>query len=524
MRKIFLNALLLSSILVVKGQQNTFAKTSLGSQSGLNSTSIVETSDNGFIIAGNNSYFSSFNTANCYLTKVNSMGNFVWNKGFTLGSTTFLNTEFRNIISTKDSNYLIVGKLDTSALCIKINSLGDTIWSKSISATNANLAGNYVQQTNDSGYIIVGAFTGINVGGNSGVFLAKLGTMGNLLWSKVFSDTNDLEGYSVKQIPDSGFIIVGTVRQNNSNSGNAILLKTDKNGMLLWSKNILNTYYSPNDLEISDNSILCLSSGLQQNPILTKFDFAGNVIWSKSYNVTPGLFAGASKLRRHKSDGNGYLIMSNVGYDVHLIKTDTLGGTLWRKIADKPAFGIIEAKDKGIVIVTNGIIAVEPNQKSATNYSFGNHFGIVKMDSSGNAPQCIFSSPFSNANITTSTNNYILTSSLLGSIKNVHPMLDSSTFTLNDGCVIIAGSVSKNTLNGNANIIPNPSKGRFTFKLDQYQKGELFIYNTLGQMVLEKIITDSDTPINLEKQAKGIYHYILKLNDHSVYRGKIAIE
>jgi Secretion system C-terminal sorting domain len=523
MRKSLLIILCLGFTFAVKAQQNTFSKALLpfGTQGDINASSLSETPDHGYIIAGNSYGGFIGNPANCHLTKVDSMGDYVWNKGFNFNGATFYNTEFNHIIRLKDSNYLVVGKLDTSALCIKVNSLGDTIWSKTISSGLKILNANYVQQTNDLGYIIVGQSEVTNSLGNNDLFLAKIGAAGNLQWSKVFLDTNDVIGYSVKQTLDSGFVIAGIKRQFNPYSANSIIMKTDKNGTTVWCKEFLNTQDLPNDIEITNNGIVLITTR-NQNPLLIKTDFIGNVLWSKSYIVGPSYSVGTPRLRLIKTHNSGFIFTIGIGDPSYLIKTDALGNTIWGKNIAKPVFDVIEAKDKGILTISNGSIGIEPNQKSI-NYSYGNNFGIVKMDSLGNTPQCTSNYAFADSNTSVSTSNYILTSSPLGTINNIHPTLNVSTFALYTGCALIGGSVTKNKLNNTITISPNPSTGQFTINMNEYQAAQLNVYNTFGERIWQENINNKETNIHLNNQSNGIYYYNIEFTDHSSINGKLII-
>jgi Secretion system C-terminal sorting domain len=524
MKKSLLLILSLYFAFTAKAQQNTFSKAlfPFGAQGDLNAYGLIETQDHGFIIAGNSSGWFSGNTGNCHLTKVDSIGDYVWNKGFSFTGASFFNLEFNQIIRSKDSNYIVVGKLDTAALCIKVNSFGDTIWSKTISSVLSDVSANYVQQTNDLGYIIVGQSSATNSFGNNHLFLAKLGATGNLLWSKVFVDTNDVIGYSVKQTPDSGFAIACVKRQNNPYSTNSIIMKTDKNGTTVWCKEFLNTNNVPNDIEVTNDGIVLITIR-NQNPLLLKTDFSGNLLWAKDYTVGPSYYVGVSRLRLIKTHNNGFIFTIGIGDPSYLIKTDAFGNTIWGKNIEKPVSDVIEANDKGILAISNGSLGIEPIQKSTNYYSYGNNFGIIKMDSLGYTPLCTSNYPFSDINTLVSTSNYNLTSTPFGSIKNTYPSLNATTFTLYNGCALIGGSVTKNKLGNTITISPNPSYGQFKIIFNEYQSAELNIYNTFGEKIMQEIINKKQTDIELNEPANGIYYYNIEFSDHSTFSGKLII-
>ena len=109
----------------------------------------------------------------------------------------------------------------------------DTIWTK-IFGGDYNDYGSSVQQTTDSGYIIVGGTESFSAGYND-VWLIKTNSSGDTLWTKTSGDINSDWGYSVIQTTDNGYAIIGGV--SLVGGGNYVsLIKTDSFGGTLWTK------------------------------------------------------------------------------------------------------------------------------------------------------------------------------------------------------------------------------------------------------------------------------------------------
>ncbi len=73
-------------------------------------------------------------------------------------------------------------------------------------------------------------------------------------------------------------------------------------------------------------------------------------------------------------------------------------------------------------------------------------------------------------------------------------------------------------------VYPNPTTGKFQFTVDNLQKGNIIIYNTLGEVVHQQIITSANQIIDLTQKPKGIYFYHLTGDQQSFKTGKIIVE
>jgi len=105
---------------------------------------------------------------------------------------------------------------------------------------NLNLSdiGYSVQQTTDGGYIITGIY-GINMYYVvSKVFLIKTDSYGDTLWTKTYDPISSI-GYSVQQTTDGGYIISGQSGYVGGGSSDVYLIKTDENGTVTFTTEIL---------------------------------------------------------------------------------------------------------------------------------------------------------------------------------------------------------------------------------------------------------------------------------------------
>jgi hypothetical protein len=235
--------------------------------------SVSLTSDGGYVIGGVTIWFSG--TPDMNLIKLDSSGNFLWNK--TCGGQ---NSDFSgNAVQTSDGGYLMFGTkrygsgLDRFAV-VKTNVAGDTLNKKlfayltsatsdcwyGIQTANGGIAmvGNAVQkmvfikadsnfnndsltlldgannegamsvyETTDNGFLICGFTNSIGMG-DSDVYMAKLNPSGYVQWSAVYGGAGPDIGNYAKETIDGGYIIGGTT--GSFGTKKMYLVKTDSLG------------------------------------------------------------------------------------------------------------------------------------------------------------------------------------------------------------------------------------------------------------------------------------------------------
>lgn len=193
---------------------------------------VQQTIDGGYIVTGWTDSFSG--SHDVYLIKTDGDGNALWSK--TYGDD--LMDTGKSVQQTSDVGFIIAGESSimgsgySSVYLIKTDDNGDFLWSKTYGGDDEDAARS-VQQTTDGGYIVTGYTETIN--GPTDVCLIKTDASGDTLWTKTFGGSEDDNGSSVRQTADGGYIIIGfTTAYNNSND--VYLIKTNEEGSLLWSK------------------------------------------------------------------------------------------------------------------------------------------------------------------------------------------------------------------------------------------------------------------------------------------------
>jgi hypothetical protein len=191
--------------------------------------SVQPTSDGGYIMTGlSESYGGEF--ADLWLVKADSQGNKVWDKAFGgMGG-----GSGSSVQQTSDGGYVVAGTTSsfTSGVpvvwLVRTDASGNEVWDKTFGGSRPNW-GSSVQQTSDGGYIIAGVTDSYGAGADD-VWLVKTDASGRRVWDKTFGGTGSEGGNSVHQTSDGGYIITGLTNSQGAGDYDVWLIKTDANG------------------------------------------------------------------------------------------------------------------------------------------------------------------------------------------------------------------------------------------------------------------------------------------------------
>jgi len=193
---------------------------------------IKQTQDKGYIIVGSTYSFGA-GANDVFVIRTDSKGDTLWTK--TYGGSSF--DQGSSIEQTTDGGFIIAGSTSSfgtggdDIYLIRTNSTGDTLWTRTYGGTNHDEA-NTVLQTADGGFIALGWTLSFGAGA-SDVYLIKTDGNGNLIWSKTYGGANGDGGNNISIAPDGGYIIAGW-----GNDNDIYLIKIDVSGNVQWSKNI----------------------------------------------------------------------------------------------------------------------------------------------------------------------------------------------------------------------------------------------------------------------------------------------
>jgi hypothetical protein len=286
------------------------------------------TSDSGIIGIGGTTSFGSGDNDIC-VVRINSNGNILWSK--TYGGTRFDNGY--SIQQTSDSGFVFCGatqsynvpNYDTSYInsyIIKTNANGDTLWTKSFGIIFGSDGSYHVKQTQDGSYIVVGWLAYL-INYEVEIYLTKFSSSGDILWNRIMGGSNYEYGRYVEETLDSGFIILGDTWSFGIGFDDTYIIKTDSLGNVEWSHVIGTDMNDAGTMiqETSDGGFIFNSSKFQYDTsTIIKLNNLGDTLWTNS-------FAGKIYSVQETID-HGFIIggLSYLGNgDMYLVKTDSNG-------------------------------------------------------------------------------------------------------------------------------------------------------------------------------------------------------
>jgi len=436
--------------------------------------------------------------------KLNPDGSVVWSK--TMGN---LYSGFLSLAATHDSCFILAGYTSnpgglSDVFCVKINTDGDTLWSRSFDLGYGEEEAYSVKQTFDHGFILTGDCD------MSKIFVMKLDSAGNLAWSKLFTG-GSLENMAtgIAQTPDSGFVVTGLYENQPPPDIGMFLLQLNASGEMLWAKRqVSGPLYVANgyDVRIVADGIMSYFNAGYEGLVLMKTDFAGNFLWAKSYPVFWDSNLGPKPRLRQTSDDGFVFTYGSEFMAGGLVKVDSAGDALWQQELFMAPMDVVESLDNGYLVIGNGpLIGVKMEQGYLSP-----QIGIILTDSLGNGVLCggarsAVVNPF-----VADLQPVVFTTQNTGNLSHIMVPVADVSQTADSGCVDVSGAIPESFKKvGSLNISPNPTAGKFNVTTSGFSSQEIRIisvYNVLGGEIFRSFdLTVADATIDLRFAPDGIY-------------------
>jgi hypothetical protein len=294
-----------------------------------------EAADHGFIMTGFSSPYDNPNGRTGFVRKTDSSGAEQWCKYFNYGGWLMLDDG----ICTTDGGSLLVGSNGQfgNAIIIKLNSVGDTLWTHRY--LDIDIQGTQKIFQMDGGFAIAG--TARCSEGQICAFVMRVDNAGNRTWIRyhTWGPNSIVELSDAKHILNTGFALLCDYAPDLTNplARNLLLIRTNEQGDTSWTR-----VYSrpegmiePNAIDVTPdhNIYICagISSDLNWDGYIMKLNIDGRFVWDRVLS-NPNI---ASPITVLGLPDNGILVAMTrtLGYDrTDLLRYNSEGDTLWTKI------------------------------------------------------------------------------------------------------------------------------------------------------------------------------------------------
>ncbi len=510
MKKIILG-LLMAVNLYSNAQPSIQWQKCLGGSSYDNGLSIQQTSDGGYILTGftySNDGDVSGNHSNvnldAWVVKLSSLGVIEWQK--CLGGSGGDGTQ--SIQQTSDGGYILTGESEsnngdvsgnhggTDAWVVKLSSLGIIEWQKCLGGSGTDIAYS-IRQISDGGYIIIGK-TGSNNGdvsgnhGNEDAWVVKLSSLGVIVWQKCLGGSSYDNGQSIQQTSDGGYILTGFT-------------------------------YS-NDGDVSGNH-----SNVNYDAWVVKLSSLGVIEWQKCLGGNGEDFGysiqqtsdGGYILTGESESNNGDVSGNHGGTDAWVVKLSSLGIIEWQKClggsGGDGTRSIQHTSDGGYIL--SGSTTSNDGDVSGHNIIVNYDAWVVKLSSLGviEWQKCLGGNgeDFGYSIQQTSDGGYIVsgaTGSNNGDVSGNHGEGDLWVVKLSSFL-----GLEKLSYNNLVTLYPNPVTNLLNVKVDNnFENLNYRLIDVEGKIINQGLINENITVINVEHLSKGVY--FIKVSDNTAIK------
>ena len=299
-------------------------------------TSIIQTSDMGFIASGW-TFSSTCNLCDSegWIFKLDQFDNTEWERSYGGSGKDY----FSEMLLMDDGGYLVAGVTrskdgdvtgnhgESDGWIIKMNEDGEIIWQKCYGGSGWDYFSS-ISKTSDGGFIVGGSSYSMDgdVIGNHGyrdIWILKLNEIGSIEWQKCYGGSKYDEYGSIILTEDGGYLVAGSVVSkdgdvsSNHGQNDCWILKLDGLGNIEWQK--------------------CYGG--------SKGDGSESIIqtWDGGYMVVGGTYSIDGDITSNHGDQDGWIL--KLDNDGNLEWESCIGGTSWDRLVS-----IIQITDASYVV------------------------------------------------------------------------------------------------------------------------------------------------------------------------------
>lgn len=235
---------------------------------------VIADNDNGIVLTGGGCNISHF------ILKVDADGNANWMKDFAIANTS---GSAYKILMEDNGNMLVAGRITSHGnhfiSLMMTDEFGNFLWGKQIADQQFPVVKSIIRTT-DNGYMLAGNYISQTNAPALNPFIIKTDLKGNVLWFRRIGTDNYEIFNDLAPTADGGAIAVGNIFLNETENVNALILRINTDGNLLWQKTAGNA--EVNGAGYDDAYAICKNSannycviGIAYYSFLSKMDGNG---------------------------------------------------------------------------------------------------------------------------------------------------------------------------------------------------------------------------------------------------------
>jgi len=244
--------------------------------------------------------------------------------------------------------------VNETSLLVKTDSLGNWQWNK----TYLNIPWiSYLSQTEDNGYVFCNGgtvFTNYGLSQSNPTYFCKIDSLGNTQWNITFPFYEK----SVIQTNDQGYLVLGASSYYNSELADLVKLSSVGTVELDVHYNLtkLFGYYSQFSAAIAVNSNYLICGNNDTNGLILMTNSNGNILWNRttSFSSESNLQKGTKFLNVFETNDKGLLLFGNYKedkWDGFILKIDATGNSEWNLTYSSESLGGYATEDLRFISV-----------------------------------------------------------------------------------------------------------------------------------------------------------------------------
>ncbi len=468
--------------------------------------------------------------------------------------------EASSIQQTNDGGYIVAGRSSSTdghvsgnhggedVWVVRLASNGAILWQKSYGGTGNDVA-SVIENTTDGGYVMAGRSTSTNgdVTGNHGgedFWVVKISLTGTLQWQKSLGGSGDDRAHSIKQTFDGGYIIAGRSGSSdgdvskNQGSDDYWVVKLTNTGALDWEKSFGGTGYDEGNSirQTADSGYIVAGRSSSYDGDVTsnhgsleywllKLSVAGDIQWDKSlgglvddeaYSIQT-TFDGGYVVAGWSNSNNGDVSGNHGNEDYWVAKLTSKGDMEWERSMGGSKYDIashiIQTLDSGYMVT--GWSASEDGD--VTGHHGSTDYWMVKLTKTGEIwwQKALGGTSYelASAIIQSTDGGYVVAGGSFSNDGEVTGNSGSTDFWI----VKLTSVVGIDEFAGiNRSLFyPNPTSGQITIHTEAELVGSTYIIsNTLGKVVLSGKLASTNAILDIGNLSSGIYQ--IRLGDQNV--------